>query len=102
MLQSAVSVDRLFSGFDFVIDSHLVGVAKPDPEFFAEAARRAGLSLEQMVHVGDHPVNDIAVARRSGMTTVWVNRSGQEWPLDEDEPDHEVRDLAAVAEIFVP
>jgi HAD superfamily hydrolase (TIGR01509 family) len=52
--------------------SFQVGWAKPDPEIFAEALRRAGVGPERAVMVGDSYDEDIAPAAALGMRTVWV------------------------------
>ena len=66
--------------FNFAISALDVGAAKPDPHMFLEAARRFGTTPDQMVHVGDDPVRDVAGAAAAGMRTIWVNRSGTKWP----------------------
>jgi putative hydrolase of the HAD superfamily len=39
--------------FDFVIDSALVGVEKPDPRIFRMGLERLGVAPEEAVYVGD-------------------------------------------------
>jgi putative hydrolase of the HAD superfamily len=60
------------SGFGAVpvVDSTVVGAAKPDPRIFEIALARAGVSPEETVHVGDTLVNDVAGARAAGMTPI--------------------------------
>jgi len=57
---------------DTVLVSAEEGVHKPDPELFRRAAARLGLSPAQCVFVGDHPVNDIEGALKSGMNAVMI------------------------------
>jgi HAD superfamily hydrolase (TIGR01509 family) len=52
--------------------SFRLGRAKPDPEVFAEALRRAAVGPERAVMVGDSYDEDIAPAAALGMRTVWV------------------------------
>ncbi len=52
-----------------------VGAAKPHPAMFQAMARWSGLSMEQMMHVGDDWQRDMLPARRLGMSTAWVQRS---------------------------
>lgn len=73
------SVRRHFGTlFDVLIPPRLqlfsfqLGRAKPDPEVFAEALRRAGVAPEGAVMVGDSYAKDIAPAEALGMRTVWV------------------------------
>ncbi|HUA69895.1 MAG TPA: HAD family hydrolase [Solirubrobacteraceae bacterium] len=53
-----------------VIDSTVVGVAKPDPRIFEVALELAGADPGATVHVGDTLVNDIAGARAAGITPI--------------------------------
>ncbi|MFD5084733.1 HAD-IA family hydrolase [Kitasatospora sp. NPDC058406] len=51
------------------VNSARVGVAKPDPEIFHVAARRAGVAPDRCLFVDDGPAN-VAAAARLGMTAV--------------------------------
>lgn|SRR5690554_3029983 len=66
--------------FDFQYNADGVGSAKPHPGMFEKALEHTGLRPEQVVHIGDHPINDVQAAREVGMWTVWVNLPGQLWP----------------------
>src|SRR5437660_115894 len=50
-----------------VIDSGLVGCAKPDPEIFRIALRHAQVAAGSAVHVGDTLAYDVAGAREAGI-----------------------------------
>jgi HAD superfamily hydrolase (TIGR01509 family) len=52
---------------DFVIDSHTVGVAKPDPRIFRMGADRLGLPPEECLYVGDLYAVDVLGARAAGL-----------------------------------
>lgn len=52
-----------------------VGLAKPDPRFFAHAAERAGARADQSVVVGDRIDNDYEPARAAGMHAVLIDRT---------------------------
>jgi FMN phosphatase YigB (HAD superfamily) len=64
--------------FDAAIEPRLqlfsfqLGRAKPDPEIFAAALRRAGVAARGAVMIGDSYDEDIAPAAALGMGTVWV------------------------------
>src|SRR5690606_10681048 len=66
--------------FDDVVTAVDVGAAKPAPEIFDEAVRRAGCAHDEALHVGDHPECDVAGALGAGLAAAWVNRAGQAWP----------------------
>ena len=53
-----------------------------------------------MLHVGDHPVNDVVAAERAGMPSVWLNRRGMLWPDEHELPAREVTDLRELSELL--
>lgn len=75
-----VSLTGIGDLFDFQYNADQVGTAKPHPLMFERALEHTGLRPEQVVHVGDHPINDVQGARDAGLWTLWVNLPGQEWP----------------------
>jgi putative hydrolase of the HAD superfamily len=83
--------------FDAIVDSWLVGVAKPDPAIFRIALDRLGVPAAEAVMVGDVPSIDIDGARAAGVRAVLVD------PLDlhptVDVP--RVPDVAALAELLL-
>ena len=86
--------DAAFSARDF-------GVAKPHSRFFELAAARSGSALSEMLHIGDHPENDVTAAERAGMRAVWLNRKGQPWP-DPEPPTHEISALGELRGLLLP
>lgn len=58
---------QLRSYFDVVIDSHVVGVEKPDPEIFQIALERSGAFPERTLHVGDMYTFDVIGAWSAGL-----------------------------------
>lgn len=62
-------------GFEVVLASAAFGRSKPDPAIFLEALRRLGARPDQAIHVGDHPLNDVAAARRAGLRALLLDRS---------------------------
>ena len=49
-----------------------VGASKPHPAMFERAIAHAGVTPQEAVHVGDHPVDDVRGAAGSGMASIWV------------------------------
>ena len=68
----------IFDYFDFIIVSAIVGVTKPDPKIFGMAIEEAGAPPDQILYVGDNPVDDIQGARNVGIDAVLINRPGRE------------------------
>ncbi|MEK7215347.1 MAG: HAD-IA family hydrolase [Chloroflexota bacterium] len=60
--------------FEVVVSSAEAGAAKPDPGIFAYALRKAAVTSEVAIHVGDQFDNDVLGARRAGVTPVLVDR----------------------------
>ena len=82
----------LAAHFSASMSAHLFGVGKPDARIFHAAAAAAGVSPEQVLHVGDDPLLDILGGLDAGMQTAWVNRFGHEWKHD-PRPHASVTDL---------
>ncbi len=84
---------------DLVIDSHLVGAAKPDPAIFALALDALGLAPGEVVHVGDTRFADIAGASAAGIAALHLD------PYDDcPQPDGHahVQRLADVVDRVLP
>lgn len=63
-----------------ILDSSVVGVAKPDPRIFEIALERlGGVAPDRAIHVGDTPAADAAGARAAGITPVLID------PFDDHE-----------------
>jgi len=56
-----------------VLDSTVVGVAKPDPAIFLLALDAIGVAPHRAIHVGDTPSADVAGARAAGVRPVLVD-----------------------------
>jgi putative hydrolase of the HAD superfamily len=60
--------------FETVIDSHHVGVEKPDPAIFEIALDRMRLDRSKTVFVGDMPSVDVEGARAAGLGAILLDR----------------------------
>lgn len=52
---------------------------KPAPDLFTDMARRLQLPPQQILHVGDDVLTDVAGAIHSGYRSAWLNDVGQDW-----------------------
>jgi putative hydrolase of the HAD superfamily len=76
-------VREVMARFDHVIESSIVGVRKPDPEFYELACATAGVEPTEVVFLDDLGIN-LKPARAMGMTTIKV-----------ESPVQALRDLGA-------
>ena len=76
--EGRVERDLRSAGFEglleAVVDSHRVGVEKPDPEIFRIALERLSAQPGSTVFVGDVPSVDVAGARAAGITPILLDR----------------------------
>jgi putative hydrolase of the HAD superfamily len=56
-----------------ILDSTVVGVAKPDPRIFELALETLDVAAERAIHVGDTPGADVDGARAAGVQPVLVD-----------------------------
>ncbi|PWT89520.1 MAG: hypothetical protein C5B55_11260 [Blastocatellia bacterium] len=64
--------------FDVVVDSAVVGYAKPDPMIFQFALDAVGVEANRAIHVGDMYSADVLGARAAGVHPVLLD-PGDEW-----------------------
>lgn len=76
-----------------IIDSQVVGVAKPDPAIFRYALEALGCAPERVAYVGDTCTRDVAGARAAGIRPLHLDPIG--WCRD-DTHEH-VGSIGAVA-----
>lgn len=76
--EGRVEQDLMRAGFegllDTVVDSHVVGVAKPDPEIFRIALAQLSAPAETAMFLGDVPSVDVEGARAAGLIPVLLDR----------------------------
>jgi FMN hydrolase / 5-amino-6-(5-phospho-D-ribitylamino)uracil phosphatase len=65
--------------FKFALCAEELGIGKPDPLPFQRALSQAGVTAEQALHIGDHPIDDIAGAQAAGLGCIWFNPQGKDW-----------------------
>jgi putative hydrolase of the HAD superfamily len=63
--------------FDAIIDSHLVGVAKPDPRIFHIALERLGAAPDEARYAGDIYSIDMLGARAAGIEGALIDQHGR-------------------------
>lgn len=78
-----------------------VQAAKPDLKIFHHFAEQVDLPAEQILYVGDHPLNDVVAPLEAGYQAMWINRDNQPWPAEYEPPEHQVTDLHELVEALV-
>ena len=96
--------DGVTDYFKTVILSSKVGVRKPGPEIYLEAARRIGVEPSKCVYVGDNPSRDVVGARlaKYGMMII-INEPdtlAKEPPTVENMPDCYIDQLIELLDLF--
>ena len=81
--------------FDEIIVTGDYGIHKPKKEIFDIMREKFGFSPEEMIYVGDNPVNDIKGARDAGWKTVWMNSTGY-WDEKIPRADKEVKSVTEI------
>ncbi len=82
--------------FAHCISAREFGRAKPDAAIFHEACARLGIAPANVLHVGDDPELDVAGARRAGLRSAWINRTGAAPPAGAVAADLEFPDLSGL------
>ena len=77
--------------FQYVVESAVVGIRKPDPAIFRQAIDRLGVDPKEVLVVGDSMKNDIIPAKQCGCCTCWLKGAGWE-NVTNTVSDHTVSD----------
>jgi len=67
-------------GLEFVVDSHVAGIEKPDPRIFRVALERLGVAAHRALYVGDILCVDAAGSRAAGMHFTLIDPFGDYAP----------------------
>ncbi len=82
--------------FDVLIFSDEVRLAKPSREIFLQTIAQLGVPTEEVVHVGDHLLNDVLGARQVGLKTIWIETHDERRTKVDVQPDITVASLGQV------
>ncbi len=101
-----IESDGLTDCFQAIVLSSQVGIRKPNPEIFREAARRVRADPSKCAYVGDNPAYDVLGARGAGfgLTILMMDPASlAKHPLtDEIQPDYTIREMRELLDIFPP
>lgn len=87
-----IGIDHLFRS---AVHAREVGIAKPAAAIFHHACKQAAIDPSRVLHVGDHPLQDVQGALDAGLQAAWIDRGLHSWP-DRPEPVRRFADLSAL------
>jgi len=88
---------------DYVVYCWEIGAPKPDTKGYAMALDYFNLPVNHAIIVGDHPINDIAAAKKLGAWTIRVRtgRFSQLRNLETKKPDFDIKIVTDVEHILL-
>ena len=90
----------LQNAFDEVIVSGETAYEKPQKEIFLMMAEKLNITPDEMMYIGDHPLNDVDGARNAGCVPVWVKTTGT-WIFPEiPKPELQIETVAELPELL--
>lgn len=99
-----LEVENFAPYFKVVVLSSVLGIRKPAPAIYLEAARLAGLEPAQCAYVGDNLKRDVTGARAAGFGRVVImitpEKLVEETITDENRPDLIVHQFKELLDIF--
>lgn len=86
--------------FDEIIVSGETPYEKPDVRIFQLMAEKLGIETNEMLYIGDHPLNDIDGSRKAGYIPVWVKTTGT-WIFPEiEKPELQVETVEEIPDLI--
>jgi putative hydrolase of the HAD superfamily len=99
-----LEVENFEPYFQVVVLSSVLGIRKPAPEIYLEAARRAGANPAQCAYVGDNLKRDVTGARAAGFGSVIImispEKLAEEIVTDENRPDLIIHQFKELLDVF--
>lgn len=95
--QLQTTLARIAVEFDWTVTAQNTRSYKPAHSHFKEAIRRVGGDHGRLIHAAQSYYHDIGPATGLGLSSVWINRKGEDQPAGHN-PLHTVRNLAALAD----
>lgn len=84
-----LGISHFFEGH---ISAGAFGILKPDPRIFQHACEVLQEDPSGILHVGDHPIDDVLGALSAGFRAVWINRGDGVWGQSRL-PDAQIKNL---------
>ncbi|BEU05205.1 haloacid dehalogenase [Agarivorans sp. OAG1] len=74
--------------------------AKPAADMYQYACQQLQLAPQQIAHVGDHCITDVAGATKAGYRSIWLNQNSQQARKLQALPDIEISQLAQLQHLL--
>ncbi len=84
---------------DEIVISGDVGEQKPALKPFKVMSEKIGIEPQNLLYVGDNPLNDVEGSRNAGYTPVWVKTIGNWYFNDIERCEYEVQTVAEIPEL---
>ena len=91
-----VEYSKLDQFFKTLTTSECVGEAKPHPDIYVEALRKANAVPEDCLMIGDNLINDVFGAIDNGIDAIWYNPGS----LKSDKPVKEIKKLMELEQLL--
>jgi len=99
-----LDVDGLTPYFKAVVLSPILGIRKPDPAIYLEAARQVGIPPEKCVYIGDNLDRDVTGSKEAGfgMTIIFISPEmlAKKKITDANRPDAIIHEFIEILDIF--
>lgn len=90
----------LQNSFDSIIATGDIGVHKPERGPFDIMAARLCLKPQEMLYIGDNPLNDVEGSRLAGYIPVWVKTTGTWVFPDIEKPELQVETVKEIPDLI--
>ncbi len=90
---------KLENSFDEILISGEFGKHKPDTSIFIEMSKKLKISPNDLLYIGDHPINDIDAASKAGCKTLWIKTNGT-WVEGCASPDAELDSVESLTKLL--
>jgi putative hydrolase of the HAD superfamily len=82
--------------------SDQIGISKPNPKLYKKACDAVGVDPREAMYVGDNPRADVEPAKKLGMVSVWMRRSGRHvLEAGMPKPDYQIRNFHELRDVLV-
>ncbi|MBV8775408.1 MAG: HAD family hydrolase, partial [Deltaproteobacteria bacterium] len=86
--------------FEAVVISAEVRLRKPDPRIFRRVLEMLDLAPQEILYVGDTPLDDVWGAYQVGIPTVWISKGAMALPEGIPHPSFVINELSELPSLL--